>query len=279
MTKPRCTPFLSKSHKQNKYINLDVLQSLCTSSMKSYPFSTFPYYIFEETSDNICDSMHEGNCIALSMNIKKQLQKQNIKSYIIPATVPNKYKLPDMPPYAHVAVAIPLSKTKVIIVDQAFYFMKPLIIDLSHLASSIIPSKNVYNGKMDYVGVISLNKKRKWEPEIHCAYSDDPADSWKYVLTEILNPDASIGTPYLNNKQHPFTCILDDNINMVLYIEKNDKHIRIKLPNDEYIFHNAKDIPSDIKKSIQSLMTRPHTTFEEVEKYIPLDHKLSLEDI
>ena len=282
MVKPRCCPFLSKSHKQNKYINLDNLKSLCISSMKSYPFSTFPYYIFEETSDNICDSMHEGNCIALSMNIKKQLQKQNIKSYIVPATVPNKYKLENMPPYAHVALAIPLSKTKVILVDQAFYFMKPLIIDLSQpktTMSSVIPSKNVYNGKIESIGVVSLKNKNKREPEVHCAYSHDPQDSWKYVLTEILNPDASIGTPYLNIKQHPFTCILDNDVNMSLYIERNDNHIRIKLPHDTYIYDSIRDIPPDIKSLIQSQMRRPHTTFEELEEYIPLDHKLYLEDI
>lgn len=277
-TKPKCLPFLSKSHKQNKHINLDELQSLCISNMKSHPFSTFPYYIFEETSENICDSMCEGNCIALSMNIKKQLKKQNIKSYIVPATVPNKYKLPNMPPYAHVAVVVPLSKTKVIIIDQAFYFLKPLVVDLNKQTPSSVPSKNIYNRKTDIIETVSISKNKKRETEVHCAYSNDPTDSWKYTLTEILNPDASIGTPYLNNKPYPFTCILDDDINMVLYIEKHDNHLRIKFKDDEYMYH-SNEIPSNIKRMIESYMKRPHTTLEEVEKYIPLDHKLSLEDI
>jgi len=272
-TKPKCRPFLSKSHNQTKNVKLEELQSLCISNMKSHPFSTFPYYIFEETSENICDSMCEGNCIALSMNIKKQLQKQNIKSYIVPATVPNKYKLPNMPPYAHVAVVVPLSKTKVIIIDQAFYFMKPLVVDLNKRTTSSVPSKNIYKRKIDIIETILISKT-----EVHCAYSHDPTDSWKYVLTEILNPDASIGTPYLNNKQFPFTCILDDDINMVLYIEKNDEYIRIKLMDDEYIYH-SNEIPSNIRRTIESYMKRPHTTLDEVERYVPLDHKLSIEDI
>ena len=63
--------------------------SLC---YKNYAFSTFPYIIDGISSKDSILKYNSGNCIGLSMVLKKMLKdKYNIESYLIPASIPKKF--------------------------------------------------------------------------------------------------------------------------------------------------------------------------------------------
>ena len=87
-------------------------------------FSTFPYIFHNLNSKQAIEKYNSGNCIPLSIFIKTYLENNfNIKSFLIPATIPNKYKYSGYLEISHVAIAIPISSTKFYIADSAFYFL------------------------------------------------------------------------------------------------------------------------------------------------------------
>lgn len=207
----------SKFKKQN--ITRQTLINLLKSCYSNTAFSTFPYLVYNSSSESI-KHMKSGNCIALAMNLQKTLKKQNIDSYLIPATIPKMYQYPGLLEISHVALAIPVSPTKIFIVDTAFYFMEPIIVNINKSKNENIKSVNIHESAI--LVVESTNKitnqklvlnEHQTIPRgtiyVECNYNIDKEDKWKYFLRQVVNPDLSIGKFFLHVKNQPWITMTD----------------------------------------------------------------------
>ena len=79
----------------------------------NYSFSTLPYMINNYNSKQAITKLDSGNCIALCIQFKHILKQHKIKSYIIPATIPNMYKKNEFLDISHVALAIPINNNHI----------------------------------------------------------------------------------------------------------------------------------------------------------------------
>ena len=196
---------------------------------KTCYFSTFPYIHNNDISSRTAlKKYNSGNCIAMSMYIQKQLQKKNIISYIIPATVPNKYKVNGYLDISHVALVIPMNDTKVYLIDPAFYFLKPILITLDRPNRSYYGmSKNIYKQEIEtdpkkYITIDYLNLRtyKTAEPTklndyqyipkntyyVKCHTVHNSEDPWFYYMRKVVNPDQAIGKFFTTIRNDPFIC-------------------------------------------------------------------------
>ena len=244
--------------KPQNFTEATIIQSL-EKCYRDCAFSTFPYIIHNYNSLQAILLTHSGNCISLSLFIKLLLkEKYNIYSYLIPATIPNKYKHSGYLDISHVALAIPLNKNNIYIVDPAFYFLNPIVVNLSTLSCTTVFSKSIYDREnntdlKNYSSIdiiescpkkiekdIIFNKYQTIEKNTYCAnsyFKNDPSDSWCYFLTEIVNPDEAITSFFIHIKNDPFIT--------TTYIDKNGvctPNYFIKLtPNHIEVSKNAGD--------------------------------------
>jgi len=176
-----------------------------------------------------------GNCISLSMYLKKYLKKHhNIKSILIPATIPNKYKSTGYLDISHVALAIPFISGDIFIVDPSFYFLNPIKFNINAPTDFNIFSKDIYKPEynkdvLNYssIDIVSGSTYNLFEPLIlnkhqtipnntpvaQCGYQKDLSDTWKYFVCEVINPDEAITSFYIAIKNQPFIAdtIIDRN--------------------------------------------------------------------
>ena len=75
-----------------KYIDENLIEELMKKNIRECPYNTFPY-IFGNNSKQSQKKYNSGNCVAMSINLQNMLKKHNIKSYLIPATIPNSPKI------------------------------------------------------------------------------------------------------------------------------------------------------------------------------------------
>lgn len=182
-------------------------------------FSTIPYLLYSYNSIQTLKIMNSGNCIAMSMFLKKYI-KENYKvdSYLIPASIPKVYQDPRFLDISHVALVIPINETEAYICDPAFYFQSPIKIKLQHgNVNEPIQSVGIYDNTINSVyskteynaNQVILNQYQAIKPKTYtcvCHYKEDISDTWKYYLTEITNPDQSVGTTFIQSKTNPFIC-------------------------------------------------------------------------
>jgi hypothetical protein len=229
-------------------------------------FSTMPYIYDNYNSEEAIDYTNSGNCISLSLFLKKYLkQNYNINSTLIPASIPNMYKKEGYLPISHVALAIPKNKDEAFIADPAFYFREPILYDKKGNAGSV-NSSNIYEDSMeelDFASKIStvdeqlhdLQKIPKKTPYCECNKKTNPDDSWKYYLREVVDPDKSIGMFYVN-LQKPFisTTRLDSNnqCHMDKYVKIDGDDIVIKERNKELYNGPKNNIPPQLIAKLNS---------------------------
>ena len=72
-------------------IDEDYIISIMEKCYNECAFSTLPY-MYNLNSEQAIETYNSGDCVALSLYIKKKLLEDNFISYLIPATIPNKYK-------------------------------------------------------------------------------------------------------------------------------------------------------------------------------------------
>ena len=232
-TKLKTKPF--KGHIENTPTFKDIDEAV-NECYKTCYFSTFPYIHNNDISSRTAlKRYNSGNCIAMSMYIQKKLRNKNIMSYLIPATVPNKYRLKGYLDISHVALAIPVNDNKVYLIDPAFYFLKPVLITLNSSTRSYYGmSKNIYKleveddpkkyASIDYLKLRAfitttptrLNEyqyipKNTYYVKCHTVHNVD--DPWFYYMRKVVNPDQAIGKFFLELKNDPFICktYLDNN--------------------------------------------------------------------
>lgn len=267
--KLKTKPFIHKKHYQplvNKQLLIDVLQ-LCYQTCS---FSTLPYFMYKLNSNQSIQKTNTGNCIALSMFIKKYLKKKyNIYSYLIPCTIPNMYKKTNYLNISHVSLAIPKNNTTIYIVDPAFYFYEPILIDLNNLyKTQHITSVNIYSNKItpiiaqtyitDQDSIFNpyqtINKNTYYS---QCHYLHDQTDRWDYYLTQICNPDKAISNFFLHITQ-PFisTTKFENKLCKIdFYLKFIDKNtIKIEIDNKPFFYGDPRYINKKQLEIIQFKM-------------------------
>ena len=153
-------PFLTKNIKQ-KITEKILIDALKECYLKTR-FSTLPYHFFNLNSRQSIKKYNEGNCIALSIYLKNYLKKRGFKSFLIPATIPYYIQHPDLLEISHVALAIPINKDKTFIVDAAFYFIKPILVEHKLKKNKSIDIMNFSNNNLENISSLNeiLTKKR-----------------------------------------------------------------------------------------------------------------------
>ena len=170
-----------------------------------------------------------GNCVAMSINLQKLLKKHDIKSKLVPATIPKMYYMSDFLDISHVAVLILKNDKEGYLIDPAFYFLEPMKININDRENNVIPWKNVYRGDEEDLtyNLQHLNHDLKYNdyqtiPKntymIETFRTNDPSDKWNYYLTEITNPDNAITSFNLTSKKFPFMAALDEQLNLKLFV-------------------------------------------------------------
>lgn len=220
---------LSKIYLFNQNITLNIIEQLYNILYNNIQFSTFPYIIYKEQESSECiKKYNSGNCIAISKFVQLFLKDNyNIKSYLIPASVPNSFKVIGTAHLSHVAVLVPISKNEFYIIDCAIYFINPIYCNLENNIQRHTYLTDVYeykNKKINYI-IKECNKKildSKYNQEllsdtlcVRCEFDESKNENWNYYLNEILNPDFNIGYLFLQTKKNPFLMLTTYNDNKV----------------------------------------------------------------
>ena len=244
-----------------KYIDENLIEELMLKNIHECPYNTFPY-IFGNNSKQSQKKYNSGNCVAMSINLQNMLKKHNIKSYLIPATIPKMYNSSDLLYVSHVALIIFVNENKAYIVDPAFYFLQPMKIDVNNKNIDTIKWKNIYQGieedlkyKLNYVDEKYTYNKYQYIPkDIYSVETyENEYDKWFYFLIEVINPDKAISSFHLTSKKYPFLAELDNNLNLKLYIKFTDKeNIKIKYNNELIYTGYVNKIPDYISNLIHS---------------------------
>jgi hypothetical protein len=259
-------------HFNKNYINHiniddDLVQSILIENILECPYSTFPY-MFGKNSKESQELYGCGNCVAMSINLQKLLKKHKIKSYLIPATIPEMYYSPDFLDVSHVAVVILINDHELMIIDPAFYFLEPMKINIHNNETKGIRWKNVYKGDNENISykLTTLAEGKTFNEyqtipkntyAVETFRETTPHDNWHYYLIEILNPDNAISSFNLTSKKYPFMASLDDNLDLNLFIKFLDtQNVRIKHRDNELYSGDYNQIPEDVIKIISPNMTK-----------------------
>ena len=248
---------LKNIYLKNQNVNTKIMKELLHNLYKNIRFSTFPYLTYKaKNSQEALNRFNSGNCIALTCFIKKYLkQNYNIDSYIIGASVPPIFKVENTPEICHCAICIPINSNEFYILDGAFYFIEPMYCNLSENIKRSIINSDIYNHENSTINYIvdicnCNNIDENFNQEllneslcVACYFQYDVNEKWNYYLNEVLNPDESIGSYFLEKKHLPFLLYTDydfqNNVVKLLYkifIDEEGDIVFKKYPNKEILF-------------------------------------------
>lgn len=257
---------LNKIYLFKQNINLDIIKDLFYKMYNNIFFSTFPYILYKETmSSNCINKYNSGNCIAIAEFMKKFLNSNyNLKSYLIPASVPKSCKVLGTGYLSHVALLIPISEYEFYILDGALYFVSPIYCNLNDNIRRHCYLTDVYEYKLRKINYeikdcekIQLDDKYNQKLLdssicVKCIYDIYPEENWEYYLNEIENPDNNIGYLFLQCKKDPFIMQTSYNNNKVkmeyklmLDLEKNILKI-VKYPEKKILYNSEPTMNNDI---------------------------------
>jgi len=246
-----------KTQKVNQHIIEEALQ-ICYDNMC---FSTFPYIVYGiQSSEDTLNNYNSGNCIALSLFIKKYLKNIGIDSHLIPASVPNIHKVPGVNHICHVSLAIPYAPDRFYVVDPAFYFLSPLICQLNnnvHEADAMdIHDEKIK--KIKYV-VTTADKYNEYDYQVECYFDNAEDDRWNYYLQEVElhYADTIIGAKFMQMKPEPFIVktgydVTTNTVQKVYHIKQRDDSIVIIKHNKEVYAGPITHIPRDLQKEMNT---------------------------
>tara|TARA_B000000475_G_scaffold80433_1_gene65114 strand:+ start:136 stop:1125 length:990 start_codon:yes stop_codon:yes gene_type:complete len=258
---------ITKNSINNIDIDEDLLNELLLKNIIECPYSTFPYMMGKNSKESQ-EQYGCGNCVAMSINLQKMLKKHNIKSKLVPATIPKMYYMPDFLDISHVAVLILKNDQEAYLIDPAFYFLAPMKININDRENNEIPWKNVYRGDEEDLtyNLQHLNHDLKYNdyqtiPKntymIETFRTNDPSDKWHYYLSEITNPDNAITSFNLTSKKFPFMAALDEQLNLKLFIKYIDRdNLKIKYDGNEVYNGNYDNIPDDIMETMNPHLSK-----------------------
>ena len=258
---------LSRKCINNESIDNELIKKLMLQNILECPYSKFPYMSGKNSKQS--QRLYGcGNCVAMSINLQKMLKKHNIKSYLIPATIPEMYYMPDFLDISHVAVIILINDKEALIIDPAFYFLEPMLIETNGNYTNKIKWKSVYKGIEENLIYnlkqlsedIQYNDYQTIPKNTYCVETfreNDTKDKWYYYLIEIKNPDNAITSFNLTSKKYPFMALIGEDYNLKLLIKYLDKEtLKIK-HNTENIYHGKyNDIPDSIMEIIKPYLIK-----------------------
>tara|TARA_B110001450_G_C17557999_1_gene455498 strand:- start:173 stop:1030 length:858 start_codon:yes stop_codon:yes gene_type:complete len=263
---------VKKNTKKNSKITRSIIQKVIRETHKICSFSTIPYFRHNTLSSAFSlKYYHSGNCIAMSMCAQQILKdKYNLYSFLIPASIPNKYNRPGYLDISHAALCIP-GKKGYYIIDAAFYFLQPLYVSYSTMSKlKKIQTKNIYNN--NEIATLQYSGHTLEDDEMLNAYQfipkhtdvctvyfqNDPDDRWNYYIIQVINPDNSIGRFFLHIRQDNFITITDELCNLLLYIKQTEQ-----FTNDIVIKYKQNNIFTGlIDKLSDSLVANLDDTFK-----------------
>lgn len=248
-----------------------LLENMIHSVYNNIKFSTFPYLSYKlNSSTDAFKQYNSGNCIALCMYCQEYLlSNHGIKSHIIPASVPDAYKVEGTQHLCHVSLLIPLSLNEFYIFDPAFNNLSCMYCDCNNNRKRKISCCDIYNHTtfdIDYsleicdnlhvddaVNHVLLPKTISCS----CCFTLEQNQKWNYYLVEVLNPDEAIGISFLKAKPQPFMLytIYDEKANIVkmlykLKLNEDGKLIITEYPSKKEIYSAEYDPDSDEFKSL-----------------------------
>ena len=233
-------PFIKSTPYQSPKLN--ILQSALLHCYNNIPYSTFPYIFNQVDSRKSLKHFNSGNSIAMCYYIKQYLKKYKIKSYLIPATLPDYLMKPEYLTIAHVAIAVPSHDNIIWILDPGLYLLEPVKIVISQIQSNYKNTKqlNIYNNTIStnyYINYNNyqekLNQYQHIPKQTYNILFTNKDISWKYYLREIINPDKAITSFLINAQSHynPHIIIINKLSNtiqceLIIYITANTIFIK-----------------------------------------------------
>jgi hypothetical protein len=232
-------------------------------------FSTFPYIMYGiKSSNDTLNKYNSGNCIALSLFLKKYLKNIGIHSHLIPASVPKIHMVEGVNHLCHVSLLIPYDKDKFFVVDPAFYFLTPLDCSIQNNRLRCADSMDIHREvitKVNYI-IRSADKYNHQKIQVTCYFDEDPDDTWNYYVKEINLNDADnfIGAKFMEMKPEPFIVktgfdIKNNTVKKLYHIKYRDGSIIIIKDNKEIYTGPVSHIPKTIQKELQMKMYKYFT--------------------
>jgi hypothetical protein len=276
-------PPISNEPTSNPITDVRHLSDAIHKEMKTHYFSTYPYYVNHESSKQAIRSHQSGNCIALSYGLQDTLKQNGYNAFLIPASVPKKYRMEDYSefPISHVAVCVVISDSRQYILDPAFYFVSPLEVKVGS-STKIVDLYNPLSHEKHFPILKDVicrdvrketiyNDSRKIEYDlVSVSYNDNTAnDMWDYHLVNILNPDSSIGLKYLHMKKAAFLCILDKHLVMTCMIKQKIPGGITLIENGKYnTYDKVNSIPEETKKRFSDIYgMKKYLSWSDCEKF------------
>lgn len=248
---------------QNKININDILQSMQTC-YKHLNFSTFGYKKMKKNNSKlVMGRFLSGNCISMALFVQSHLHENHkAKSYIICASVPKINKIENTPKACHCGLLVPLDKRRFAIVDCAFNFKTPLICSLDELGmlhttyTCDVYAHNQVTVDYRLKSCESTNIDETFNQHVlpdtlcvRCNYTETPQQYWDYYLNEVLNPDDSIGSHYLNKLGKDILLHTSiDNITNQIYMNH-----KLTYQGDMYILKSYPDHSSSSYNNISEL--------------------------
>jgi hypothetical protein len=223
-------------------------------------FSTFPYIMYGiQSSDDTLNNYNSGNCIALSLFIKKYLKNMGIDSHLIPASVPIIHKVPGVNHICHVSLLIPIDSGHFFVLDPAFYFLSPIECDLKNNQLKCIHTMDIHGErvkKLRYV-VTRGDNYNQHDYQVSCYFDDDVNDTWSYYVQEVGLSDADkyIGAKFMEMKPEPFIIktgydAKSNTVKKLYHIKQRKNDIVIIKNNKEVYDGKITKIPTELKKEL-----------------------------
>jgi hypothetical protein len=194
---------------KNQKVNADIIEDVLQICYEHMCFSTFPYIMYGiQSSEDTLNNYNSGNCIALSLFIKKYLKNIGVDSHLIPASVPDIHKVPGVNHICHVSLLIPYATDRFYVVDPAFYFLTPID---CHLNNNVLRCTNTMDihaekvKKLNYL-LSPRDNFNQHDFQVTCHFDDAPHDTWHYYVQEVGLQDADkyIGAKFMEMKPEPF---------------------------------------------------------------------------
>lgn len=246
--------------KQQK-VTADMIEDAMHICYEHMCFSTFPYIMYGiQSSEDTLNNYNSGNCIALSLFIKKYLKNIGIDSYLIPASVPDIHKVPGVNHICHVSVLIPCTQERFFVIDPAFYFLTPLDCDLKQNRLRGVDTMDIHAEivkKLRYI-ITRGDNFNQHDYQVTCYFDDEPTDMWHYYVQEVDLQDADkyIGAKFMQMKPEPFIVktgydAKSNTVKKLYHIKKRDTSIIIIKNNTEVYSGPITHIPTHLQKELK----------------------------
>ena len=192
-----------------------ISKKIIVDTVHNSTYSLLPYYFMDKNipikdQDDYVSKYNSGNCVFFAKKILRELKRNKIQGYLIPATTLSHLVQPGFPEFCHCVVLVK-SPNYFIIYEPAFYILEPIFI---HIDGTPTPYKiNVYEKEWLYTYDKLSNRIRVTDI--------DGNDLLYYSLMNILNPTMAISYPVnIHNKRLP----------IVKYdAHKNRKHAHLSI--------------------------------------------------